>query len=66
MQRIGKDPSVRRKIASIAFRVAPSIGWRLHMSKMAAESAPRCQFFRRIGVAKTGVNHGRNMVEVTI
>jgi len=33
----GNGPSVGWTIASIPFHTAPGIGWRLHMSKIAAE-----------------------------
>ena len=40
MQQNGNDPAVGWTIASIPFHTAPGIGWRLHMSKIAAEIRP--------------------------
>lgn len=37
MQSNGNGPSVGWTIAPIRFHAAPGIGWRLHMSKIAAE-----------------------------
>lgn len=37
MQHSGNRQSLGSRFASIAFGVAPGIGWRLHMSKVAAE-----------------------------
>ena len=37
MQRNGNCPLVRWTMASIPFYPAPGLGWRLHMSKIAAE-----------------------------
>lgn len=37
MQSNGNGPSVGWSIAPIPFHAAPGIGWRLHMSKIAAE-----------------------------
>jgi hypothetical protein len=38
MQRSGSGQSVGWTIASIPFHTAPGIGWRLHISKIAAET----------------------------
>jgi hypothetical protein len=40
MQRSGNGQSVGWVFASIPFHTAPGIGWRLHMSKIAAEILP--------------------------
>jgi hypothetical protein len=37
MQRSGNCPSVAWGFASIPFHMAPGIGWRLHMSRIASE-----------------------------
>jgi hypothetical protein len=37
MQRNGNGPAVGWTIASIPFHKVPGIGWRLHMSKIAAK-----------------------------
>jgi hypothetical protein len=66
MQRNGKDSSVGWKIASIAFRVAPSIGWRLHMSKIAAEIRPPMSVPSPHRRRKSPRGHEANLVEVMI
>jgi hypothetical protein len=40
MQHSGYGPSVGWTIASLPFHKVPGIGWRLHMSRIAAEIRP--------------------------
>jgi len=40
MQRCSNGRSVGRTPASIPFHATPGIGWRLHMSKIAAKNVP--------------------------
>ena len=66
MRRSDKDSSVGRNIASITFRVAPGIGWRLHMSKVAEEvRLPLTMLPPNRKRAYANV-HELNMLEVTL
>lgn len=66
MRRSDRDSSVGRNIASIAFRVAPGIGWRLHMSKVAEEIRPPSTVLSPNRKRANASVHELNVVEVTV